>query len=213
MAQQNILEVNPRTILGKATRRLRRQGIIPGNVYGHKRDSVPVQVEAVSLERFRREHGLRSVISVRLPHTGPQTVLVRQIQHDPITGAVLHVDFSRVDMEEDIEAKIPIRFVGEAPGVKVQGGVFIALFDTLSVHCKAADIVDHMDVDISSLTSFDDILYARDVKLPEGYRLSIDPEEPIAKIEPPRTELPGLEAAEAAAAEAETARVESESES
>src|SRR6476659_4948627 len=111
MAQQTILEVTPRTVLGKATKHLRREGIIPGNIYGHKAESVAVQVDALKFERLRREHGLRNIVSLRLPNAAPETVLVRHIQRDPVSSNILHVDFSRVSLEEEIGSKIPLHYV------------------------------------------------------------------------------------------------------
>ncbi len=196
MAQTTELAVTPRTIVGKATKRLRVQGFIPANIYGHKEASLAVQIEAHTFDRLRREHGLRNIISLRLPDKkGKQTVLVRHIQYDPLSGKILHVDFSRVSMQERIETKIPLHFIGDAPGVKLQGGVLLHLLEALPVECRASDIVEAIEVDLSPLTEIDSILHARDVKLPAGYRLTIDAADPVVKVTAPRVELPGVEAA------------------
>jgi large subunit ribosomal protein L25 len=196
MAQTTELAVTPRTIVGKATKRLRVQGLIPANIYGHKEASIAVQIDAHTFDRLRREHGLRNIISLRLPDKkGKQTVLVRHIQYDPLSGKILHVDFSRVSMQERIEAKIPLHFIGEAPGVKLQGGVLLHLLEALPVECRASDIVDAIEVDLSPLTEIDSILHARDIKLPAGYRLTIDANDPVVKVTAPRVEVPGVEAA------------------
>jgi len=188
------LAVTPRTVVGKATKSLRRTGIIPANIYGHKQDSIAIQIDAHTFDRLRREHGLRSIISLRLPgKKGTQTVLVRHIQYDPLSGKILHVDFSRVSMQERIEMKVPLHFVGEAPGVKLQGGVLLHLLEALPVECKASDIIEAIEVDLSPLTEIDSILHARDVKLPAGYKLAVDADDPIIKLTAPRVELPEAE--------------------
>ena len=190
------LAVIPRTVLGKATKRLRKTGVIPANIYGHKESSIAVQIDAHTFDRLRREHGLRSIIALRLPgRKGAQTVLVRHIQYDPLSGKILHVDFSRVSMQERIEMKIPLHFIGEAPGVKLQGGVLLHLLEALSVECKASDIIEAIEVDLSSLTDIDSMLHARDIKLPADYKLAVDPDDPIVKVTAPRVELPTAEAA------------------
>lgn len=199
MSETTELVVNPRTVAGKATRHLRNVGIVPANIYGHKEASLAVQIEAQTFDRLRREHGLRNIISLRLPgKTGVQTVLVRHIQYHPVSGKILHVDFSRVSMEEQIEMKIPLHFVGEAPAVKLHGGVLLHLMETLPVGCKASDILESIDVDLSSMTDIESTLHASDVKLPAGYKLAIDGDEPIAKIAAPRSGLPEAEAATSA---------------
>jgi len=196
MAQTTELAVNPRTVLGKATKRLRRTGLIPANIYGHKEPSIAVQIDAHIFDRLRREHSLRSIISLGLPgKKEAQTVLVRRIQYDPLSGKILHVDFSRVSMQERIEARIPLHFIGEAPGVKLHGGVLLHLLEALPVECKASDIVEAIEVDLSPLTDIDSILHARDIKLPTGYKLTIDPNDPVVKVTVPRVELPEVETA------------------
>ena len=192
------LVVTPRTVVGKATKSLRRTGIIPANIYGHKEASIAVQIDAHALDRLRRENGLRSIISLRLPgKKGTQTVLVRHIQHDPLSGKILHVDFSRVSMQERIEMKIPLHFAGEAPGVKLQGGVLLHLLEALPVECKASDIVEAIEVDLSPLTEIDSILHARDIKLPAGYKLAVEGDDPIIKLTAPRIEVPEAETVQA----------------
>jgi len=189
------LAVAPRTMVGKATKHLRRAGVIPANIYGHKEASIAVQIDTHTFDRLRREHGLRSIIALRLPgEKGTQTVLVRHIQYDPLSGKILHVDFSRVGMEEQIEMKIPLHFVGEAPGVKIHGGVLLHLLEALPVGCKASNILESIDVDLSSLTDIESVLHASDVKLPADYKLAIDADELIAKVAAPRAGLPEAEA-------------------
>jgi len=188
------LAVTPRTVVGKATKRLRRTGLIPANIYGHKEASIAVQIDAHTFDHLRREHGLRNIVSLRLPgKKGTQTVLVRHIQYDPLSGKILHVDFSRVSMQERIEMKIPLHFIGDAPGVKIHGGVLLHLLEALPVECKASDIIEAIEVDLLPLTEIDSILYARDVKLPTGYKLAVDADDPVVKVTAPRVELPEAE--------------------
>jgi large subunit ribosomal protein L25 len=191
MAEKTVLEAAPRTVLGKATKRLRREGLFPANIYGHKKDSTPIQVDALAFDHIRRQHGLRNIISLEVPGSAAENVLVRHIQRDPVTGKILHVDFSRVNMREHLEFKVALNFVGEAPGVKIEGGVLLHLMEALSVNAAASDIVESLDVDISGLTAIDSSLHAGDVKLPAHYTLITDAEEPIVKVSAPRVEAVG----------------------
>ncbi|HTI13965.1 MAG TPA: 50S ribosomal protein L25 [Dictyobacter sp.] len=208
MAEQIVLEVTPRTVVGKANKRLRKTGIIPGNIYGHKEASTPIQIDGYTFEKLSRQHGTRNVLTLRITNAPSQTAVVRHVQRDPKSGHILHVDFSRVDLRERIEVKLPLHFVGEAPGVKNQGGVFLHLLDTLAVECEASAIVDSLDVDISSMEEIDSALHAKDVVLPAKYSLVTDPEEPIAKVDAPRVEL-----AEPSATEKEAPAVAAEAQS
>ena len=204
MTQQTVLQISSREVTGKATKRLRKAGIIPANISGHKEESQAVQVEALAFEALRRAHAATSIITLRLSGSNRvQTALVRRVQRDPRSGKILHIDFSRVSLTERITMKVPLRFVGEATAVKVEGGVLLHLLDALEVECTASDIVDYIEVDISSLTEIDSILHAEDVKLPANFTLITDPNEGIAKVAPTRAEK--AEEAEEAAAPAEEA--------
>jgi len=199
MAQQVELEVAPREVMGKATRHLRKEGIIPANIFGHKEPSVAVQLDAVAFEHLQRKQSTRNILRLRLPDATTQTALIRHVQRDAVTGKVLHVDFSRVNLSETVTIKIPLRFVGESYAVKNLNGVLLHLVEALEVECRADAMVEALEVDITPLAEIDSALHAKDVKLPDHYKLITDPEEPIVKVAASKAEI----AEEAAAPEAE----------
>ncbi len=202
MAEQVELAISPREVTGKATKRLRRAGIIPANIYGHGETSQAVQLTILDFEHLRREHHATGVIALKLASAKKtETVLIRRVQRDAISGHILHIDFLRVSMRDRITAKVSLRFEGTAPGVKIEGGTLLHLADVLEVECAAGEIVDAIEVDISSLENIDDIIHAKDVPLPPNFTLVTDPEEVVVKIAPPRAEKVEA-AAEAPAAEA-----------
>jgi large subunit ribosomal protein L25 len=205
MAQQTELAISHREVMGKATKRLRKVGIIPANIFGHKETPQAVQLTAIDFDRLRRSHSATGIIALRLADSsGIQTALIRHVQHDPRSGKVIHVDFFRVSMTERLNVKVPLHFVGEAPGVKVEGGVLLHLLDALEVECLASEIPENIEVDVSSLTEIDSILHAGEVKLPANMSLVTDPNEGVAKVAASRREKEIEEAAtpEAAAAPA-----------
>lgn len=204
MAEQTELLVAPREMVGKAAKHLRREGLIPANIYGHKEESQAVQIDATAFEALRRARKTSGIITLRMDGDSKvQTALVRHVQRNPVNGKILHIDFFRVSLTERILMKVPLHFVGEAPGVKNESGVLLHLLDALEVECAAQDIVNSFEVDVSSLEHIDDTLHASDVKLPEGFTLITDPEEGIAKVAATRAEKVE-EAEETAAAPAAT---------
>jgi len=202
MADRVELEIAPREILGKKTKQLRRAGIIPANITGHNELSQAVQIDVVLFDRLRRAHHSTSILSLKMTDATVQTALIRHVEHAPKSGKIIHVDFSRVSLTERMTMKLPLNFVGESPAVKNEGGVLLHLVETLEVECMASDLVDNVDVDISSLTEIDGTLHARDVKLPQGFTLLTDPEEPIAKVASTRAEVAEANAAVETPAEA-----------
>jgi large subunit ribosomal protein L25 len=199
MAEQTELEIHPREVMGKATKRLRKAGIIPANIFGHHEDSQAVQIDAVAFDQLVRGHHATSLIALRQPGVNAtQTALIRKVQHDPRSGKIIHVDFFRVSLTERVTSKVPLRFVGEAPAVKLEGGVLLHLMDALEVECEAGDLVEFVEVDVTPLTEIDAIIHAEDITLPTSYTLLTDPKEGVAKVAATRAEI-AEEAAEAPA--------------
>ena len=212
MAEQTELIVAQRQKVGKAAKQLRKAGLIQANIYGHKEESQAVQLDAVAFESLRRAHKTSGIITLRMDGDSKvQTALVRHIQRNPVNGKIVHIDFFRVSLTDRITVKIPLHFVGEAPGVKDEDGVLLHLVDALEVECAAQDIVNGFEVDVTSLAHIDDTLHASDVTLPQGFKLITDPEEPIAKVAATRAEkAEEAEEAEAAAPAAEAVETPTE---
>ena len=198
MAQQVELQVQPRSVLGKANKRLRKTGIIPANIYGHNEPATSVQFEADAFDRLLRTRQATGMIDLRTAETGfSQTTLVRQVQRDPRSGKVIHVDFFRVSLHERVIAKVRLRFVGEAPAVKLENGVVLHLLDTLEVEGEAGSLPDSIEVDVSPLEHIDDMIHVGAIVLPSGFTLVTDATEAVAKVAATRAEK--AEEAEAAA--------------
>ncbi|HVB25838.1 MAG TPA: 50S ribosomal protein L25 [Ktedonobacteraceae bacterium] len=204
MAEKVEIVVTPREATGKAAKNLRKVGLLPANIYGHHENSQAIQIEVREFERILRLHAATGLINLRQSGDGAvQTALIRHVQHDPRSGKPIHIDFFRVSMNERLSVKVALHFVGEAPGVKNEGGVLLHLLDTIEVEGMASDLPEFIEVDISSLTEIDSILHAGDVKLPEGFTLNTDANEGVAKIAATRAEK-AEEAEGAATAEAAT---------
>ena len=189
MAKQIALAVSPRELTGKAAKQLRAQGILPANIFGQGTKPQAIQVSSSDFERLRNAHHTSGVIALTIAGTQqPQMALVRHVQRNAVTEKILHIDFLRIDMKERVTARLPLHFEGAAAGIRVAGGVLLHLLDTLEVECAAGDIIPFLAVDISTLGKIDDMLHARDIKLPPDYLLLADPDEPVAKITQPRGE-------------------------
>jgi len=202
MAKPTELAVSPREVTGKAAKRLRKMGLIPANIFGHGAEPQAVQLDASAFEELRRSKHTTGMIALKVSGAKrAETALIRRVQRDPINGKILHIDFQRVSVRDRIAAKVPLRFEGTAPGVKIEGGVLLHLAEVLEVECAAGDIVEAIGVDVSTLEHIDDMIHAKDVHLPPNYTLVTDPEDVVVKVEPPRVE----KAEEVAEAPAEAA--------
>src|SRR5690242_14483 len=177
--------------------RLRREGRLPGVVYGLGEDAVSVTVNAHQLGTIlSSKSGANTLITLQIDGQD-QLALARQIQRDAVKGSLVHVDFIRVRADQTIQAEVRLDLQGEAEGVS-NGGMLEQLMHTLTVEGKPGQLPNEIAHDVSAL-ELGDQLHVGDIKVPAGIVVVNDPEELIATISMPR----GLEAEEEAAAEGE----------
>jgi len=188
MAQQTELVelmAEKRTVTGKQVKGLRRQGWVPGVMYGHDFDSVPLQFVERDLKHVLSRVGGSQLISVKLKgNKNPEMALVRDMQRDPIRGNYLHVDLYRVKMTERLTAEVPLVVVGESPIAESGEGILLQGISSIEVECLPGDLVDAIEVDLSDLVEIDQAIYVRDLAVPAGMDILTDIEEVVARVVP-----------------------------
>lgn len=195
------LSAEPRDVFGKHVRRLRRQGLVPANIYGHGA-SRAIQAPARALEHLLAHGGRTGVVSVGFDGRS-ETALMKGVQRDPRSGKLLHVEFQAVSMEESVTSSVPVRFVGESIAVTKLDGVMTHPRTELHVTARAADLPDVIEVDVSTIRELHGAIHVSDLPPSAAYRIVDPPEEVLAIVLPPKVEVEELEAAaEEAAAEA-----------
>jgi large subunit ribosomal protein L25 len=170
MAKQVKLTAEPRETTGRsAIRKLKARGIVPAIVYGGKDKPQPLQVSRRDIS-LMLSHASGENILVELEIAGEKSsrmAMIQEIQHSPVGGDVLHVDFHAVSMDEKIEADVPLEPSGLANGVKNFGGLLEQSLRALEVECLPRDLPDKITVDVSSL-NIGDSIHVRDIQLPAG---------------------------------------------
>jgi large subunit ribosomal protein L25 len=180
-----------------STRRLRSQGKIPGVVYGHGSEPIPVAVGAREFQiALSGEAGLNTLLSLEVDKKNFLT-LARDIQHHPFRNVVTHIDFQIVRRDEVISAEIPINLVGEPIEVQHGDGIVDQQLFALAIKAKPADIPPSVDIDISGLT-IGASLHVSDITVPRGVELETDPAATVVAGQPPRVQATAEEEAEAA---------------
>ena len=178
MAKQVKLKVEPRTATGRsAARRLKARGIVPAVVYGGKEKSQPLQVSARDINAML-SHASGENILVELEIAGQKatrTALLQEVQHSPVGGDVLHVDFHAISMDEKIQADVPLEPLGVPNGVKNFGGLLEQNLRALAIECLPRDLPDRITVDVSAL-NIGDSVHVRDIKLPAGVTAKVQAE-------------------------------------
>jgi large subunit ribosomal protein L25 len=179
----------------RAARRLRKEGLVPAVVYGHKEATVSVSLPAAELEKAIR-HGVR-VLDLKTDGK-LQKALIREVQWDHLGKDLLHVDFARVAADERVVLTVPLEIRGTAPGIAA-GGVLDQPIHTLSVECLAIAVPESIRVNVSEL-QLDGTIHVRDLVLPEGVKAMADPDAVVVHVAQKQVE-PEVAPAPAAAPE------------
>jgi len=202
--EKNIsLEAKPRNERGKnASRRQRAQGLVPVTVYGGGKETASANVVKREFATLLRGHGRNVIFTLNIDGAATP-VKVAEMQVDPVTGALIHMDLMRISLTEKSKFEVPIRTVGEAEGVKNLGAIIEVVTHSIEVRCLPRDLPSIVEVDVTPL-GIGDNFKVGDLKLDSKIEVLDDPETVIATVVAPRVEEePAPEAAPEAAAEPE----------
>lgn len=183
-----LLEAQGRDVLGRKTNKGRKEGLIPAVVYGRGIEAKNIWVKMLDFKRLIKKSGESTVIDLKIDGKDDRNVLIYETQKDPVRDSYVHIDFFQVRMDEEIETEVELEYVGEAPAVKELGGVLVKNIDAIEVKCLPADLPSEIQVDISSLKTFEDRICVSDLKISSKVKLTIDPETVVALVSPPRSE-------------------------
>ncbi len=182
------LNAHSRTEKGRKTQMLRAQGSVPAVVYGSETEPVSIAVDRNAFVKVYKDAGESMIVELKIDEKNPLHVLIQEMQTDPILGDVTHVDFRSVNMKEEIEADVDLEFVGEPMAVKGLGGTLVTSRDYVTVRCLPNKLIRSIQVDLTKLATFDDVIRVSDLSLPEGVTVLDDVEASIAIVEAPRSE-------------------------
>ncbi len=199
------LNATHREVSGKASRRLRHQGLLPAIVYGQHAKPVSVQLDARDFGRLFARAGRTQLIDLVVDGGRMHKVLVKEVQRSPRTNLLVHVDLHQVSLREKLQVEVPVGVVGVAEPVEVGDADVLQVLHALRVECLPSEIPSVIEVDISTLDHVEAGLRVSDLHLPEGVVAIAEPDELIVKLAAKRVavEEEEEEAAAEAAAEAE----------
>lgn len=176
------LTVDKRTLSGRKVKRLRKEGLLPANVYGKKIDSIAIQVDYKTFLKTLHEAGETNVIYLELDKK-EIPVLVHNAQKDPVTDNFIHVDFFNVDLTQKVTAQVPVELSGESEAEKLGLGTVVQYISEIEVEALPTDLPDSIKADISILKTLEDIVLVKNLKVSSQVEIKNDPEQIIAKIE------------------------------
>lgn len=205
MSKQIKLQARTRAASGSsAAKEIRRAGNVPANIYGSRMEPLNLEVNRRKIETIlSHAAGEHLLVDLQIEDKGQirsSLSLIQEVQHHPVRGEVLHVDFHAVSATETIEAEIPVEAVGEADGVKNFGGILEVILRSLTVRCLPQDLPEVIQVDVSAL-KVGESLHIRDLKLPSGVESALDGEVTVLAVAEPTVSAAGTSTGEAQAPE------------
>jgi large subunit ribosomal protein L25 len=201
--KKHSLTAATRTELGRKVKHLRKSGKLPATVYGKGVKSASVTLAADVFTKVYAETGETGLIELQVDKE-LRPVLVHNVQKDPVTNTILHIEFHQVDLKEKVHAKVPVEIVGEAPAVAQKLGVLLTVLNDIEVEALPTELPEKIEVDVTALTEVDQEVKVVDIKVGSAITVLTDGELTVVKVGPLVTKEAEAQAAaeEAAAAEA-----------
>ncbi len=181
------IEAKTREAKGRKTNVLRDSGLVPAVMYGFETQPKNIVLDRNAFVRVYKQAGESTVVDLEIEGVN-HPVLIAEIQRDPLTDFITHADFRRVDPKRKIEADIPLKLVGLAPAVKELGGTLVQSLEELEVMSLPDALVHEIEVDVSRLATFEDVIRVKDIIVPAGIEIKSSPEQAVASVQPPLSE-------------------------
>lgn len=181
------LAVQTREKFGKTVKALRTQGFIPAELYGHGVENLHLTVSEKEFVKVFKEAGENTVIQL-LIDSEKRPALVHDIQRDYVDDSVIHVDFYQVRMDEKLNVRVPIEFVGDAPAVKEKAGILNRSMTEIEVEALPSNLPHHFTVSLDGLTDLNQSIYVKDIEVPKDVGVLVDPETVVVTVTPPLKE-------------------------
>tara|TARA_B100000686_G_scaffold199935_1_gene206811 strand:- start:1017 stop:1697 length:681 start_codon:yes stop_codon:yes gene_type:complete len=194
---QLAIDITHRTTVGKKVKKLRQNGKIPIRLFGSGIDPIPMQADASSLGKILSQAGFNSPIFVNFDSSKEENVcFIREVQRDPITEELLHIDLLKVDMSKKVTVEVPVRLFGVPDAVKNLGGILLQSINSIPVSALPLSIPESISVDVTILVDFDKSIRIKDIEFGDGVDPERDPDTLIARVVPPRIDEEEVESEE-----------------
>ena len=204
MAPKTSLKAESRKITGRKVKTLRKQGILPANIFGKGVESQTIKLPLKSFQEAFKQAGETSLVDLVVDDKKSTPVLITNIHTDPVTGLPIHADFHQVDLTQTVTANIPVELVGESPAVKEAGGILVHAINEIEVEALPTELPESFEIDISTLKEIGDSILVSSLKTSDKVEIKIeDLESPIVLVQEQKEEEPEPEAETAEGEDAE----------
>ncbi|MDD5032985.1 MAG: 50S ribosomal protein L25 [Candidatus Pacebacteria bacterium] len=180
------IKAEERNTFGKKLNKSRKEGKMPAVLYDSKGNSLSISVSLAEFKKIWNAAGESSLVEIEIGGE-KKNALIYDLDKDPVNGEPRHADFYAVDMNKKITANIPLVFEGEAPAVKA-GGALVKVLHEVEVESFPSDLPPELQVNLSSLNTFEDKITVKDIVLPKGVEILAEPDEIVALVEEAKEE-------------------------
>lgn len=189
MIKEIKLEAQIRTKEKGKPEKVKSHDFIPAVLYGPSAKNQNLKIKKIDLERAFALAGESNLIDLMIDDNPPIKVLVKEVQKNPLKDTLIHVDLYQVDMNKKITTAIPLHFIGESPAVKELGAILIKNIDSLEIECLPGNLISYIEVDLSILKNFHDVIKVNDLKIPPTIKLVNETNDVVANVVEPRVEV------------------------
>ncbi|MFH1661866.1 MAG: 50S ribosomal protein L25 [Candidatus Falkowbacteria bacterium] len=189
MSKEIKLSAKSRDIKKEDSRKTRTEGFIPAVIYGHGTENQNIKVKKNDFEKTFDLAGESNLIDLSIDENPSIKIIVKDVQREGVRGTLLHADFYQVDMSQKITTEIPLNFIGDSKAIRELGGMLVKGMDSIEVECLPGDLVDHIDIDLSKIDSFDDVIKISDLNVPKSMSLLGNVDDLIASVAEHREEI------------------------
>lgn len=205
------LQADKRKTFGREIKKLRKQGILPANVFGKDIKSLALQLDVKNFIVVHKQAGETGIIDLNIDSKTSYPVLISAVQYHPVTDSLLHVDFRKIDLKEKVQVAVPIEIIGTAPGV-TKGGVLVKIMSHIQIEALPTELPEKISIDVSKLEEIGQSIAVKDLKIDSAkVKLLVEDENQLViKIEEPAKEEVEEKPAEVVPAEGEAVPAEGE---
>lgn len=180
--EKHKLESQKRKISGRKVKTLRKEGLLPANIFGKEMKSLAIQVPVKAFMQVYQKAGETGIIDLSVGDGEAHPVLVHNLQIHPVTSQPLHVDFHRVNLTEKVKAMVPVVTIGEAPAVEQKIGLLLMPVNEIEVEALPADLLEKIEVDVTLLKEVEQEIKVKDLKVSDKVTLLAEPELVVVKV-------------------------------
>lgn len=185
---KHTLKAEKRKILGQKVKTLRKEGILPANIYGKKVKSLAIQVSFNEFEKIYKKAGETGIVEISV-NGSKRSVLINNVQIHPVSDLPLHVDFLQIDLKEKVTADVPVDFIGESPAEKSGLGTAVQYINEIEVEALPTNLPEKFEVDLSTLAEVNQTVLVKDLDVDtKKVEIKSDLDQILVKVEPPRKE-------------------------